>query len=143
MEAAMRVFVLVCTVLVFGGANVHAQEALALYDDFTSRSGINLSLWRDGEVLRAVEGRRLSLMQRAAPPTTSAVGRTAVNLQEDFKSPERVTAIGSTVTVDRVELGSCSSNTGAVGEARAQITGQFFNDGTGSAATGRTGDIGH
>lgn len=137
-----RTLWVVSLALGLAGVQAHAQEALTLYDDFASRSGINLSLWREGEVSRAIEGRRLSLMQRSAPPTTSAVGRTAVNLQEDFKSPERVTAIGATVTVERVELGSCSSNTGAVGEARAQIVGQFFNDGTGSSASGRTGDIG-
>jgi uncharacterized repeat protein (TIGR01451 family) len=99
------------------------------YDDFSAPL-LDPSRWNTGEIVRAVEGNRLTSMVRVLPGQTEDVISYL-----GFADPQSNSQIQVSVTPDLY-----LNPGGAV--ARTFIRGCFYNDGTGSQAAGdQTGDV--
>ena|SRR5215469_9102449 len=125
---------------------------LVLYDNFNS-SVINPAKWaglqnydpdlretvRDLTPTPGVKGDyRLHLMHRAYSAVTDDSGGSGGLWGLSFPNPSAVTAIGFTLSVDKIAVTSCASNSG-IGGGAAEFRGNFFN--TQSSPTSSIGDV--
>jgi hypothetical protein len=92
------------------------------------------------ETIRKIVAKKLQLSLVFHGDTASNVGGPSAGLQRlRFNNPNAITAIQAKVVVQKAEAQGCAANP-ATAKARAQISGRFFNDGTGSG-TNETGDV--
>jgi hypothetical protein len=128
------------------------QAQLVLYDDFNAVPPvINPDKWHGTEAagttaaptletIRKIVAKKLQLSLVFHGDTASNVGGPSAGLQRlRFNNPNAITAIQAKVVVQKAEAQACLANP-ASAKARAQISGRFFNDGTGAGAN-ETGDF--
>ncbi len=119
-------------------ASAHGVEPFRPYDSFNS-TPIDLTKWQESERVRQVRRGALNLMQRSWPGTGSDAGLTFSSWSETVTNPAAITALKTKVTVDGLEVSSCTANT-VVGQSRARLIGSFFNVGTPTAGS-QVGDV--
>lgn len=128
------------------------QAQLVLYDDFNAAPPrINPDKWHGTEApgtatapttetFRKITAKKLQLSLVFYGDTASNVGGPSAGLQRlRFNDPSTITGIQAKVAVQKAEAQVCPANTTSA-KARAQISGRFFNDGSGSSAD-ETGDV--
>ena len=108
--------------------SAHALEPFKSYETF-SATPLNPARWADGERARSIKNGQLNLMQRSWPLDSADTGTFSINFNENLSDPSAVTALKAKMTVNALEVSSCSANP-AVGQSRARIIGSFFNIGS-------------
>jgi hypothetical protein len=128
------------------------RAQLVLYDDFNAAPPvIKPDKWHGTEAagtatapttetIRKIVGKKLQLsLVFYGNDTQDTVGPSGGLQRLRFNDPSSITAIQAKVVVQKAEAQGCVANSDTA-KARAQITGRFFNDGTGSG-TDETGDV--
>ena len=128
------------------------EAQLVLYDNFSSGL-IDPTKWfgTDGtggvanpstEAERLIKFGRLEMRLNQYGLSTSDSGSTTGLVHLRVTNPAPITTIQASVTVLSGEADACPTNTsGAAFTARAEVTGNFFNDGSSTGAGDLTGDI--
>jgi hypothetical protein len=135
-------------VLTIGILPAQAIEPLALYDDFhgtrldppkwVADQSEGLPLFGLQDAVREVILGRLRLGANSyANPTRSISPR----WRAVFTASPRVTAIDATLMVTRAEAVGCASNTAAVTQANARLSGFFFNTAPTGPTAGSLNDV--
>ncbi len=126
---------------------VHGQQALVLYDDFNGKF-INPDKWFGQdfgseidrrEQVREIKGNALRLASRLYGDPLTAGGRRDGGSRVRFPQPELVTAIQAELRATEVNVVGCSVQ--APANARVTVQGFYFNDGSSTGSTDRTGEV--
>jgi hypothetical protein len=141
-----------CVVLlvVLTGMPAQALEPLVLYDDFNA-TRIDPAKWSgtegfaaprnpNAEALRMILGGALRVQLTTYGNTSADSEAQHGRFGLVLANPVPVTAMAAKVTVFRAEAEACAANP-AASRARAQLLGFFFNNGSSTGPTDRTGDI--
>lgn len=118
-----------------------------LYDNF--RGALSPVKWRaeqDGEggleLVREIRDGQLLLSHRVLGDTTRSTGFNESVNRLLFQEGRRLTAVQFKVTVQAVAVRGCAVPGSAISRSSAGFLGNFFNDGSSSAAGDDKGDIG-
>jgi hypothetical protein len=124
---AMRVAA--ATALVLSVSSAEALEPFKVYDKFSERP-LDPARWAEGERVREIRGAGvLRLMQRSYGLGESDSGLQFQSWSSSLANPNSVTSLRARVNVTALETQACPSNP-ALSQARARISGTFFNIGT-------------
>ncbi len=143
-------FMILLGALVLGHPAV-SDAQLVLYDDFSSGL-IDPSRWFGSdttggsgnpttEAVRLIKFGKLQLRLDQYGLNNSDGGTSVGRTRLSVTNPTPITTMQAAVTVLSAEAEACSTNTDATGQSRAQIAGGFFNDGSSTGSSDRTGDI--
>ena len=128
-----------------------ALEPLLLYDHFNAPE-IDPGKWIGTESFaaplnpntqasRLVKGKALNVKLTTYGNTNSNSGRQTGRFGLLVRNPGAITAMEATVTVLKAEVQDCANNT-ETSRARTSLSGTFFNDGSSTGPSDRTGNIG-
>jgi hypothetical protein len=120
----------VILLLAFGVLPANALEPFAVYDNFNALT-IDPAKWSQAETTRQIKNNKLLLSTRGYGLAGSDTGLHSEGTGLNFSGDQSaITAMKATVTVTKIGVTDCASNTGSVTEARAAVSGHFFNIGT-------------
>lgn len=128
---------------------------LSIYDAFSAPTinpdkwiGLESSGLADTEVYRRIVQGQAQLLLRTAGSNASDTGftrasnRLRIGHRALLTGSPRITAMEARMTLLAAEVDTCATNLTPFSDARVQVVGVFFNDGTGNNRPGdRTGDV--
>ncbi len=144
-------FVALLGVLALGSPTA-SDAQWAPYDNFNALS-INPEKWEESfasggpsnpttEVVNRLQGGKLRLGVTQYGLTNTSVGTSGGEARLGaVADPGSIIGMQAQVTVHQAEVDACAGNTSTTIRARAQIVGGFFNDGSTTSGSDRTGDI--
>lgn len=105
-----------------------AVEGYTLVDNFESGL-LDGGLWADQERIRAISGSTARLLQRDVGSRTDNSGGTYFTWNTPMTRPTPATQLRAVVRVNAIDVVGCTANTAYTTQARARLTGSFFNTG--------------